>query len=92
MRNGHIFLARACPGMGPFGTGRLGQCPFGKFLARALTIGQRALNGHTLPRIICRCPSPSPSLLSKFAVEVELILASDWLTDPEQFNFDSKFR
>ena len=48
MRNGHIFLARACPGMGPSGTGRLGQCPFGKFLARALTIGQRALNGHTL--------------------------------------------
>ena len=48
MRNGHIFLARACPGMGPSGTGRLGQCPFGKFLARALTIGQWALNGHTL--------------------------------------------
>ena len=46
--------------------------------------------GSSMARVICRCLSPS--LLSKFAVEVELILASDWLTVPEQFNFDSKFR
>ena len=48
MRNGHIFWARACPGMGPSGTGKAGICQFGNFLARALAIGQRALNGHTL--------------------------------------------
>ena len=29
-----------------FGTGRVGQCPFRCFLARALPIRQRALNGH----------------------------------------------
>ena len=46
MFNGHNFLARAHPGIDVSGTGGRGHCQLKMFRARALTIGQRALNGH----------------------------------------------
>ena len=47
MFNGHNFLARAHPGVDVSGTGAggRGHCQLKMFRARALTIGQRALNG-----------------------------------------------
>ena len=44
--NGHFFLARAHSGTDLSGTGGHGQCRFRNLLARALHVGQRALNGQ----------------------------------------------
>ena len=40
------FSGTGMPGHCTLWQGQNGQCPFKIFLARALTIGQRALNGH----------------------------------------------
>ena len=46
MLNGHFILARAHSGTDLSGTGGHGQCRFQNLLARALHVGQRALNGQ----------------------------------------------